>query len=282
MSIFRNKTWIIALTLGGCVTCAIADIPPRPIGSSNAIAFAIEAGSIAGASHACGQDVSIFTGRIGEAIDKLASSPADKLAAMTNFQHAYQQANATQSANHSIPCQQVMQDYHSLPIMRPDYQQTVISQLHSGMINQPNTITGQTPAPPPGVGEQPPILPQNNPSAPIAPSTQNPQNLTIPSAAPFNTVPTPSSVPPLPSHMGPAPLPAHPSTYDYGQLPGGQQQGVTTTNYPSPNANLPDAYHHMQPPPSSYTQEPAPQPHVNYPAPPAPVDNNPSQPPSNY
>jgi hypothetical protein len=283
MQIVTQKKWIFSIALSTCVSCAaLADIPPRPTGSSNAIAFAIEAGSIAGASQACGQDVSIFSSRIAEAIDRLAASPADKIAAMADFQHALQQAQATQSANHTIPCQQVMQDYHSLPIMRPDYQQTVISQLSPGMTGQAQTVGGQPP-PPPGVGEQPPILPQNNAVAPVAPSTQNPQNLSMPPATPFNGQPQPSTVPALPSKMGPAPVPVHPSPYDYSQLPGGQQHGWVSPNMPNSNIGIPPSpYHHMQPPPSSHTQEPAPQPTVNYPPPPAPITNDPSQPPSNY
>lgn len=288
MSISSAKKWILTMILSAGMSCsALADVPPRPTGSSNAIAFAIEAGSIAGASQACGQDVSIFVSRIGEAIDKLAVSPADKIAAMADFQHALQQAQATQSANHTIPCQQVMQDYHNLPIMRPDYQQTVISQLTPGMTGQAQTVGGQPP-PPPGVGEQPPILPQNNASAPIAPSSQNPQNLAMPPSTPFNASPQPSNVPPLPTKMGPAPAPVHPSPYNYSQLPGGQQQGmVSPTSVPVGNTSgdigvPPHPYHDMQPPPSSHTQEPAPQPTVNYPPSPAPITNDPSQPPSNY
>jgi hypothetical protein len=100
-----------------------------PSQQSNAGIFAVEAGSIAGAVQSCGQDVSVFSGRVGEAISKLSQNDADRVAAMILYQRALQQAQQTQINLHPLACSQVASDFMSLPIMKDDYEQTIISQL---------------------------------------------------------------------------------------------------------------------------------------------------------
>ena len=151
MSTYSLKKF--ALTLSCLLTCSasFADDASQSIAASgavtNAIAFSIQAGQIAGAAQACGLDVSVFTVRVSEAINKLALNPTDKMAATDSFQKTLGQAQAIQTANHPIACSQVTQDFNSLPILRSDYEQTVISQLTPGASNnnsaQTNTTTNQ-------------------------------------------------------------------------------------------------------------------------------------------
>lgn len=196
------KKIILTTALLGSVCLAQAD----NMGNSDATQFAVQAGSIAGMTQSCGQDISIFTSRVNEALNKLATSPSDRMQAIATFQRVMQQAQTMETTNHTISCAQVVQDYNNLPILRADYQQTVIAQLHPGM---PQMATAQ---PAPG---------SVSPAAPAPSSLQPlPQGSTVPGVP--NTATTP---PPAPA-------------YNQGTLPGAQQQMMSQppANPASPTA----------------------------------------------
>jgi hypothetical protein len=116
--------------------------------SSNAIEFASEAGRIAGIAQACGQDISLFTNRTGEAINKLALNMPDKILATQSFQIALKQAQLVQTSKNIVPCGQALKDFSNLPILRSDYQQTVIANLNPDMNanNNPSQVAPNNPA----------------------------------------------------------------------------------------------------------------------------------------
>ena len=104
--------------------------------NSNAVEFASQAGQIAGVAQACGQDVSSFMTRVGEAIDKLATNAADRVTAMMSFQQFLQQSENLERTKQVVPCTKAIQDYKNLPILRDDYKKTVLMPL-SNMKNTP-------------------------------------------------------------------------------------------------------------------------------------------------
>jgi len=189
---------------------------PAAVANTNAVAFAVEAGSIAGATQACGQDVSVFVTRVNQALTKLAANPADKVQAIASFQKTLQQAQLAQTNNHPIPCSQVIQDYNSLPILRPDYETAVIAQLNP-------TMTPATPAPASTPGQQQTAPPATTtPAAPtVAPSTP-PAPLAGPSpvaSAPMPAGSAPTAVPPPPPAAVPAPAPTNINNNPYQNVP---------------------------------------------------------------
>ncbi len=146
-----HKSALLTLVWASCFTSGIAlaeDNASQNSGeATNAIAFAIQAGQIAGTAQACGINITTFTTRAGEAINKLALNPTDSEAATNSFQQTLQQAQTAQNNYHRLTCSQVNQDFSNLPLLRPDYEQTVIAQLNPGMTgnnsnnsNPPNNV----------------------------------------------------------------------------------------------------------------------------------------------
>lgn len=145
-------------------------MPPPPIannGSPNvsnigtapttsATGFAIQAGIIGGVAQACGQDITVFITRANEAIDRLSLSSSDKVIAIARLQKAVQDAQAQQIMKQPFSCTQAIQDFNGLPIMRDDYQQTVISKLSPAI--------GSNPVPPTAIPQGNP--PGNTPTGP--------------------------------------------------------------------------------------------------------------------
>jgi hypothetical protein len=222
-----GKKIALAATLLCTVSLAQADNQP---GNSDAIQFGIQAGSIAGMTQACGQDISVFVTRVNEALNKLALSPTDRVQASAAFQRVLQQTQTMQTNNHTIPCMQVLQDYNTLPILRPDYQQTVIAQLHPGMPANPAGAAPQqaasTTTPPATPATTPtssaPQLPPQQPQQ-VAP-TNPPVNATNNNSATLQPLPQGSNVPAMPN-TSTTPPPAQ--SYNQGGLPGSQQQQMT-------------------------------------------------------
>lgn len=98
---------------------------------SKAIEFARQAGTIAGVAKACGQDVTVFTQRVAESLDKLAMNTTDKAGAMLLYQQIAHETQLSEQRTQSIPCTKVLQDYRNLPIMQADYREKVIAQLNT-------------------------------------------------------------------------------------------------------------------------------------------------------
>lgn len=228
MSIQRATRAMLLCSLFSLSSVALAANPAstQPTNmNSDAIAFAVQAGAIAGTAQACGQDISVFTTRVGEALNKLAVNNSDKLMAITEFQKSLQQAQINEGNNHPIPCSQVAQDYNSLPLLRPDYEQTVISQLSASgtMTNKPsspNALTNQQITN--SVGN--PNLGTPNSMQPGANTTTNQlMNNNVNANTTYNNNPRASgivpSVPPHPTPGSPPPPPAaynNPAPANYG------------------------------------------------------------------
>jgi hypothetical protein len=143
MNIHLQKTTLSLILLMGISVSALANnlvtsssalANPSSLAAnpqSKAIEFARQAGTIAGIAQACGQNVSDFSVRITEAINKLTNNPTDIAGALLIYQRIAQEAEMTEKKNQVIPCSKVLQDYHNLPIMQPNYKTTVIAQLDS-------------------------------------------------------------------------------------------------------------------------------------------------------
>ena len=143
MNILLRKTTLSLLLLLSISVSAVANSPvtssstsanPTPLAAnpqSKAIELARQAGTIAGVAQACGQNVTDFSARIAEAINKLTNNPTDIAGALLIYQRITQEAEINEKKNQVIPCAKVLQDYHNLPIMQPDYKTTVIAQLNS-------------------------------------------------------------------------------------------------------------------------------------------------------
>ena len=141
-----GKKLLLALLSVCCINTTFAannnTSTPSDSGASNAIAFAVQAGQIAGSAQGCGINISTFTTRVSEAINKLALNSTDSAAATSSFQQMLQQAQIAQRNNNTIPCSQVTQEFNNLQLLRPDYEQSVIAQLNPGMTeNNQNTNT---------------------------------------------------------------------------------------------------------------------------------------------
>ncbi|MBI5448396.1 MAG: hypothetical protein HY939_06720 [Gammaproteobacteria bacterium] len=183
---------------------------------NSAMTFAAQAGSIAGAAQACGQDVSEFTNRVNQSLAIL----ADTTDQITQARQAYQtyMATATQKQAQAgqIPCTQVAKDYNSMPLMQSGYEQTVLPQLRQSSHktvtflptenapgdNQPSggqLVNGGIPGTPSSATEGIPNTPSNAATGgiPNIPSDYNAQ-LILPSPKPGEGS---TSIPTLPSQF---------------------------------------------------------------------------------
>lgn len=96
---------------------------------SQSVYFAKQAGVITGAAEACGQPVSMMIMRSGEIIDALATDSMDKSYATAAFSKAQQDAHTNMVNSQQISCAKVITDFNSLPLLQPDYKQTVLQPL---------------------------------------------------------------------------------------------------------------------------------------------------------
>src|SRR5580700_4824396 len=83
--------------------------------------FASEAGTIAGVTQACGNSITEYNSRALEAINALAKNPGDRQQALTIYMDALSKSQDAQTKNHVMNCGKVIQDFNSLPLMKPDY-----------------------------------------------------------------------------------------------------------------------------------------------------------------
>lgn len=97
--------------------------------ATTAIDFAQQAGSIAGAAAACGQNISVFMQRTQEALDLMAVNDLDKATAMQAFQQNLLNVQMRQAQKPTLPCSQVLQDYAALPLLQDDYKTSVLPKL---------------------------------------------------------------------------------------------------------------------------------------------------------
>jgi hypothetical protein len=106
--------------------------------------FAGEAGTIAGVTQACGTNITEYNSRALEAINALAKNPGDRQQALTIYMDALSKAQDAQTKNRVMNCSKVMQDFNSLPLMKPDYKTVVLPQLANMTNPQANTTPPTT------------------------------------------------------------------------------------------------------------------------------------------
>ena len=127
LSMIVSPSWAVNSPLSN--TSAPTALPTTS--QSKAMGFARQAGSIAGVVQACGQDTTLFTSRVNQALQKLGTSPIDIATSFFVYQKITQEARANEQRLQSIPCSKALQDYSQLPIMQADYEDKVISQLNN-------------------------------------------------------------------------------------------------------------------------------------------------------
>ncbi len=150
--------------------------------SSFAVILARQAGLVGGAAQACGQDVSLLIARLDEAILAVAQDSMDHSNAVAAYQQSAKDTQALQAKKASLPCEQVLRDYQSLPLLRDDYKEVVLTALKADKEQQAKANT-------------PPAKPTSPAAAPATPlpSTPPPQAPTTP--PPAATPATPTAVP---------------------------------------------------------------------------------------
>lgn len=97
--------------------------------SIDAEQFAAQAGVVAGAAQACGQNVSIFMSRVIEVVNVLGKEADDRESAMLIFEKSMASAQLSQSRDHVMNCGEVIKSYNSLPLLRPDYKDTILPKM---------------------------------------------------------------------------------------------------------------------------------------------------------
>lgn len=108
--------------------------------------FAVQAGNIAGAAEQCGQDASVLISRSKEAIKAMAPNAVDQSDADSLFDKSVANARAYQdTVMRKFSCQDVLTTYNSLPLLRSDYQQSVIAVLTAHRSSEIQTDSTQTP-----------------------------------------------------------------------------------------------------------------------------------------
>lgn len=182
---------------------------------NKAYTFAQQAGSIAGAAQACGQDISEFTNRVNLAFSILANTTGDLNQATQAYQGYIQLASRKQSeGNTGLNCLQIIKDYNSLPIMQPDYETTVLQPMRQ-MENKPVTfLPAQEATPPQNVPTQlgvPNSIPDPSAGASKAPPVSTvpamPGSIINSAPTPIQNNATPSSLPNVPSQFNNNPTP---------------------------------------------------------------------------
>src|SRR3990167_981235 len=167
------KRYFFSLAFLSCLTTlAYADI--------DANNFAIQAGSVAGAAQACGQDISEFSNRVNQTLAILANTTADITQAQQTYQSYIVSAAQKQAQGSQISCVQVIKDYNSLPLMQSDYQETVLGKIRKSL-NKPVTfLPTQEPVPVP-THQNPGVSPGGVPNSVTFP---NPNTTNSPAGVP--------------------------------------------------------------------------------------------------
>lgn len=120
----RYFFWLTTAILTGTIMTANAQSSSTL--NTNANQFAEQAGVIAGTAQACGQDISTLTSRSIEVINALTHIPAEQQLALQLYEKSLATAQANQTKNHVLKCNDVLTSYNSLPILKSDYKNTVL------------------------------------------------------------------------------------------------------------------------------------------------------------
>lgn len=185
------KRLLLAVILLSSACFAVADI-------NTATSLAQQAGAIAGAASACGQDISPLSSRIQQAFSVMLTDENERAKATALYLQAYNNAREMEQTKAKIPCDQVLKDYNNLPILKADYQQMVLPSLRD---NPPAVTAPAAPAPitpAPQAAAPVPSIPAPTPGIPSAPAMP-PQNVITPPAPAV-----PAITPNLPVQTAPA------------------------------------------------------------------------------
>ena len=179
----KRYLWLITLLL--CSTIARADF-------SNAVSLAQQAGAIAGAASACGQDISLLSSRLQEAFNVMVPDDLQRSKVMMTYLQSFNNAKEMENAKAKIPCEQVLKDYNNLPILKADYQQTVLP----GLLDIP-AATAQVPTPQQAPQQATPLATSPHSQQAVVPGATVPMTspsipaLATPGTAPAQTIPAP-------------------------------------------------------------------------------------------
>lgn len=158
------KKYLLLLLCAGFTMTAYAD--------QTADQFAMEAGNISGSAQACGQDVTTLIARSKEAIKALAPLATDQASANAVFDKSVSDALANQgSVMRKLSCQDVLSAYNNLPILRSDYEKSVIAVLAADARTSTAADAHANPAP----TQTQAILSAENPSETPTVTQQSPQ-----------------------------------------------------------------------------------------------------------
>lgn len=202
----------------------------------SATSFAIQAGSIAGAAQACGQDVSEFSNRVNQSLTVLSDSTTQINQAREAYLAYAQSAAKKQSESQVIPCSQVIQDYNAMPIMQSDYHSSVIDKFKAVESKQTKFLPAEPITGPQNTGESTGGIPNSvtfpNPDRNVSPAGI-PNNLTFPgspSTGPAIPVPTTTQASPetISSTLTPGGFTSMPPSGPYGAPDTTPQQYVTS------------------------------------------------------
>lgn len=113
-----------------------AQTPTPPVASvpvvhSDAMQFAIQAGSIAAFAEVCGENTTNFSNRVLLVINKLGTDGGDKITAWMSYKQltAPQQISALKTRKLNLSCQQVLAAYRNLPLMQQNYMNNVLNKM---------------------------------------------------------------------------------------------------------------------------------------------------------
>jgi len=154
---------------------------------SNADQFALQAGTIAGFAQACGQNIMLLNSRVTDIVNVMAKTPGDQQTAMTIYEKALSDAQYQESRNKTTTnCDQIISSYNTLPLLRPDYRQTILPAM-ANIDNVNAAASTNTPAAQPvSTTLVPPTLPAGTSSSPLPETSEN-------SVAVLNNSPPPTA-----------------------------------------------------------------------------------------
>ena len=229
--------------------------------------FAIQAGSVAGAAQACGQDISEFSNRVNQTLAILANTTADITQAQQTYQSYIVSTAQKQAQGSQMSCVQVIKDYNSLPLMQSDYQETVLGKIRKTLDKPVTFLPTQEPVPTPthqNTGDSPGGVP-NSVTFPNPNTTTSPAG--VPNAVTFGTStptqqqvtpPTGSAYLPPPAQFNDSNSNTPPNTMPPG-IAYGSSNAIPPNQVPNPaNASLPNIPSSLMNTPSSATSTSAP------------------------
>jgi hypothetical protein len=153
---FMKKTLLFSLLLFAC-HAVFAQATQQGLAGQ----FAQEAGKIGGIARACGQDLSVYNGRVSEAINAMTDNKESQ-SAITTYTAAVANAAEIQSKTQAINCSTALQSFSTLPLMQSNYKTEVLPAL-AKMANSQGAVVPSAPATP---------ATQTPSTSPTQPSTQ--------------------------------------------------------------------------------------------------------------